>query len=397
MSEFRPLQGIRVIEASHIVMGPACGMFLACLGAEVVKVEPPGGEPTRHLEGMGGAFFVSFNRGKKSVELDLESQAGRAVLDRLLSCADVLVENFSGATARKMGLGGPGLRARHPHLVLAACKGFLRGPYEERTAADEVIQMMTGLAYMTGPSGRPLRSGASILDILGGLFGALGVVSALREREATGSGREIRIGLFETGLLAVAQHMISHALLGTEAPPMPERAFSWPVYDIFETADGRQVFVGAITDRHWRNLCEALDLKDLLLDSDLATRAGRIQARDRTLPVIRRSIQAQCGAELTDRLAIQGVPCALVARPAEMYRDPHARRQLRVSRIPDGRQISGPGMPFEIDGVPIDVAMDVPAPGGDTEALLRTLLGLSMEEIRAARGVRAGLGEAPPP
>ena len=370
-------------------------MFLAGLGAEVVKVEPPGGEPTRRLEGMGGSFFASFNRGKKSIELDLASEAGRAALERLLARADVLVENFSGATADRMGIGGPALRGRHPHLVIAACKGFLSGPYSERTAADEVVQMMTGLAYMTGPSGRPLRAGASITDILGGLFGALGAVAALREREESGRGREIRVGLFETGLFTVAQHMMAYALQGKEAPPMPEREFTWPVYDVFRTADGRQAFVGAITDRQWRGLCEALGLQALLADPGLQTRAGRMSARDRTIPEFRRAARRFTASELAGMLAAHGVSCAPVARPAEMYSDPHASGKLSATLLPDGRTIRGPGMPLEIDGAPLDAPMDLPAPGADSDAVLGAL-GLGPEEIRAASGhQRQGRNGAP--
>ncbi len=383
--EFRPLDGIRVVEASHIVMGPACGMFLAGLGAEVIKVEPPGGEPTRRLQGMGGSFFAAFNRGKRSVELDLGADAGREALRRLLAGADVLVENFSGATAERMGLAGDRLRERHPHLIVAACKGFLSGPYRDRTAADEVIQMMTGLAYMTGPSGRPLRSGASIVDILGGLFGALGVVAALRERDASGVGREVRTGLFETGLLSVAQHMMTFALEGREAPPMPERKFSWPVYDVFETADDRQVFVGAITDGQWNSLCAALGLDSLLADPDLQSRAARIRARPRTVPVIRDAVRQRPAPELADSLTAAGALCAIVARPGELYADPHASGQLRPSRLPDGREIRGPGMPIEIDGAPLRGPMDVAAPGADTRAVLAAL-GLDGAGIRRASG-----------
>ena len=389
---FLPLAGLRVVEASHVVMGPACGLFLAALGAEVIKVEPPGGDPTRRLEGMGGSFFTTFNRGKKSVRLDLARPAGRAALSRLLASADVLVENFSAATAARMGIGGPALRRRHPHLVVAACKGFLRGPYQDRTAADEVVQMMTGLAYMTGPSGRPLRAGASITDILGGLFAALGVVAALRERDASGAresppppGRDLRIGLFETGLVTVAQHMLAHALGGREAPPMPERDFSWPVYDVFATADGRQLFIGAITDRQWHALCAELDLDVLRHDPGLQSRPDRIRGRDRTLPRFRAAVARERAAELSERLAACGVSCAVVSRPAEMYSDPHASGKLAESRLPDGRVVRGPGLPLEVDGRPLAAGMDLPAPGADSAAVLAAL-GLDAAEIREAAG-----------
>src|SRR5690554_6580813 len=245
---FAPLAGVRVIEMSHMIMGPSCGMFLGFLGAEVIKVEPPEGDKTRDLTGMGRPFFPLFNRGKKSVQLDLKTAAGRAALDRLLATADVFVENFRDQALARMGADPNDLQARFPRLILASHKGFLSGPYENRTALDEVVQMMTGLAYMTGPTGRPLRVGSSANDIMGGLFGALAVVAALRERDSTGQGRSVRIGLFENCLLLVAQHMVQFELEGRNPPPMPERDFSWPVYDIFDTSDGQQVFVGAVSE-----------------------------------------------------------------------------------------------------------------------------------------------------
>ena len=193
---FKPLEGIRVVEMSHMIMGPSCGMFLGFLGAEVIKVEPPEGDKTRHLSGMGRPMFPLFNRGKKSVQLDLKSDEGQAALRKLLATADVFIENFRDQSLARMGADGETLRREFPSLIVASHKGFLRGPYQDSTALDEVVQMMTGLAYMTGPSGRPLRVGSSANDIMGGLFGALSVLAALLERRDTGKGRNLRIGLF---------------------------------------------------------------------------------------------------------------------------------------------------------------------------------------------------------
>ncbi|MCC5999971.1 MAG: CoA transferase, partial [Pararhodobacter sp.] len=182
MTQTAPLAGIRVIEISHMVMGPSAGMFLAFLGAEVIKIEPPGGDKTRDLTGMGAGFFPTFNRGKKSVTLDLKSETDMARLQGMLAGADVFVENFRDETLAGMGLSPDALRARHPGLVIASCKGFLRGPYEGRAAMDEVVQMMTGMAYMTGPRGQPLRIGSSANDIMAGLFAAFSVLAALIAR-----------------------------------------------------------------------------------------------------------------------------------------------------------------------------------------------------------------------
>ncbi|MFN3937115.1 MAG: CaiB/BaiF CoA transferase family protein [Gemmobacter sp.] len=384
---FLPLTGIRVVEMSHMIMGPSCGMFLGFLGAEVIKVEPPGGDKTRALTGMGRPFFPLFNRGKKSVQLDLKAEAGRAALDRLLATADVFVENFRDQALGRMGADPADLRRRFPRLILACHKGFLSGPYENRTALDEVVQMMTGLAYMTGPSGRPLRVGSSANDIMGGLFGALAVVAALRERDATGQGRSIRIGLFENCLLLVAQHMVQYELEGRAPPPMPERDFSWPVYDIFDTADGAQVFVGAVSEGQWVTLCTHLGLAELLADPGLRSRMDQINARARTIPVFAAAIRRLDRATLVADLERLGLPFSPIAKPSDMFADPHVMRPggLAVSRLASGETFRAPALPFEVDGAMLTGGGDVDAPGAHTAQVLQAL-GLGADEIAAASG-----------
>jgi crotonobetainyl-CoA:carnitine CoA-transferase CaiB-like acyl-CoA transferase len=384
---FKPLEGIRVVEISHMIMGPSCGMFLGFLGAEVIKVEPPEGDKTRHLSGMGRPMFPLFNRGKKSVQLDLKSESGQAALRKLLATADVFIENFRDQSLARMGADGETLRSEFPNLIVASHKGFLRGPYQDRTALDEVVQMMTGLAYMTGPSGRPLRVGSSANDIMGGLFGALSVLAALLERRDTGKGRNLRIGLFENCLLLVAQHMVQFELEGKSPPPMPERDFSWPIYDIFDTADGGQVFVGAVTEGQWTALCRLLGLDDLIDDPRLQTRMDQINARDRTVPIVARAIAAREAGELLKRFEEIGIPYSPIARPADMYENPHVMRPggLATSRMPDGSTFRAPSLPFEVDGTMLTGGGDLPSIGQDTDAVL-TGIGLDQPAIEAARG-----------
>lgn len=384
---FRPLVGIRVVEMSHMIMGPSCGMFLGMLGADVVKVEPPEGDKTRNLTGMGTPFFPLFNRGKKSVQLDLKTEAGLKALDRLLASADVFVENFRDASLSKMGADLEDLRARYPKLILASHKGFLSGPYQERTALDEVVQMMTGLAYMTGPTGRPLRVGSSANDIMGGLFGAFSVLAALLERKGTGKGRNLRIGLFENCLLLVAQHMVQYELEGTNPPPMPERTFSWPVYDIFLTADERQIFVGAVTEGQWASLCKLLELDELLADPRLQKRMDQIDARSWTIPIVARAIACHPAGPLLEAFEKLGIPYSPIAKPSDMYDDPHVMRPggLVTSNTPDGRTFRAPSLPFDVDGVMLSAGGDVPALGQDTSVVLSGL-GLDEADIAAARG-----------
>ena len=385
---FKPLAGITVVEMTHMIMGPSAGQFLVYLGADVIKVEPPEGDKTRYLTGMGRGFFPTFNRGKRSITLDLKSDAGRAALGKLLSTADVFIENFRDQSLLKMGFSPDILREKHPQLIVSSCKGFLHGPYQERTAMDEVVQMMTGMAYMTGPTGRPLRIGSSANDIMGGLFSAFAVLGALLEREQTGRGRALRTGLFENCLLLVAQHMVQFDIEGREAPPMPEREFSWPVYDIFETVEGKQMFVGAVTEGQWAVLCKAVGLEALLEDPKLQSKMDQIKARDRTLPLFAKAIAVCPFDELVKQFEAGGIPFSPINRPAEMYSDPHVMRPggLHLSQLPEGGAFRAPGLPIEVDEiVPAPDNLEVRKVGSDTQSVLSGL-GLLEEEIAVASG-----------
>ena len=376
MTQARPLEGIRVVEMSHMVMGPSTGMFLGFLGAEVIKIEPPEGDKTRNLTGMGAGFFPTFNRGKKSVTLNTKDSGDLAKVHALLKTADVFVENFRDETLAKMGLAPDQLRQTNPTLIVASCKGFLKGPYEHRAAMDEVVQMMTGMAYMTGPSGRPLRIGSSANDIMGGLFTAYGVLAALIQRGKTGDGAAIRTGLFENCLLLVAQHMVQFDIEGTESPPMPERVFSWPVYDLFPRQDGRQIFVGAATDGQWEKLCNGLGLTEFLDDPRLQTRPDQIKARDWTLPRIAEIVASRPYDEMTRLMEENDLLFAPVARPAEMYHDPHVNRPggLFTSHYADKTDFRAPALPVEMDGQPVVSAnVDIPSIGQHNDEILGAL------------------------
>lgn len=370
-----PLDGVRVVEMSHMVMGPTCGMVLAQLGAEVIKVEPKVGDKTRSLGGMGISFFPLFNRGKRSVALDLKSEEGRKALDRLLATADVFIENFKDETISKLGLDSASLATRFPTLIIGAHKGFLSGPYEHRPALDEVVQMMTGLAYMTGSREQPLRVGASMNDIMGGLFGAIGVLAALIDRRRTGRGKEIRVGLFENCLFAVAQHMVQYQMTGVAAPPMPKRVHAWPVYDIFDTADGRRLFIGVTTEGNWRAFCREFGLENLLLDPGLQTVTDRIEARDRTLPIIAERLRHETTAKLEATLDRLSIPFSQVNAPEEMFNDPHVQRPGGLVDVvnADGRVLKTPALPLEFDRAGLLDGLAVPALGADTHDVLAEL------------------------
>lgn len=379
-----PLAGIRILEMGHTVMGPSCSMVLADLGADVIKIEPLEGDRTRGNVGFGSALFPVFNRNKRSLAVDVKSAAGKAVLLRLVADADALIENFAHGAMDRLGLGYPILAAANPRLVYCSLKGFLSGPFEHRAALDEIVQFMGGLAYMTGPSGMPLRAGASVVDIMGGLFGALGIMAALRERERTGRGQEIRSALFESTAFLVAQHMGQHALTGKAPAPMPEKASSWAVYDPFRTADGRTVFVGITSDNHWRAFCEAFDEPELLADPTLVSNPQRAQARDRIMPVVTAKFAAETFDALCAKLDRLKIPFGPLAQPGDLFDDPHLNASGRLLDItlPTGTVAKIPGIPLDMDGRKPAVRRQPPKKGEHTASVLEEA-GYTSEEIAA--------------
>lgn len=377
-----PLTGIRILELGHTVMGPSCSMVLADLGADVIKVEPLEGDRTRANVGFGSALFPVFNRNKRSLSVDLKSETGKAVLLKLVGSADALIENFAHGAMDRLGLGYPVLAAANPGLVYCSLKGFLNGPFEKRAALDEIVQFMGGLAYMTGPTGMPLRAGASVVDIMGGMFGALGIMAALRERETTGRGQEIRSALFESTAFLVAQHMGQQALTGKAPPPMPEKASSWAVYDPFQTADGRTVFVGITSDNHWRSFCKEFGEEALLADPALKTNPQRAQARDRIMPVVIRKFAAESFDSLVEKLERLKIPFGPLAKPGDLFEDKHLNASGRMLNIllPNGKSAKIPGLPLDMDGRKPQVRQQPPRMGEHTRAVLAEA-GYSSAEI----------------
>jgi crotonobetainyl-CoA:carnitine CoA-transferase CaiB-like acyl-CoA transferase len=367
-----PLSGIRVLEFGHTVMGPSSSMVLADLGADVIKVEPPEGDRTRANVGFGSALFPVFNRNKRSISIDLKSEAGRAVIDKVIAGADALIENFAYGTMDRLGLGYKALAIVHPRLVYCSLKGFLSGPYEERAALDEIVQFMGGLAYMTGPSGMPLRAGASVVDIMGGLFGALGIMAALRERERTGRGQLVESALFESTAFLVAQHMGQQALTGKAPPPMPEKASSWAVYDPFRTADGKTVFVGITSDNHWRSFCTGFGVEELLADPALKSNPMRARARDKIMPVVTAKFSAETFESLVAKLERLKIPFGPLATPGDLFEDRHLNEGGRMLDVllPTGTHARLPGIPLDMGGRKPRVRRQPPVMGADTRAVL---------------------------
>jgi crotonobetainyl-CoA:carnitine CoA-transferase CaiB-like acyl-CoA transferase len=387
-----PLAGLRVVEFTHMVMGPTCGMVLADLGAEVIKVEPIEGDRTRHLLGAGAGFFPLFNRNKKSIALDLRHSEGAAIARQLCASADVVAENFKPGVMAKYGLDYASLSAADPRLIYVTCKGFLPGPYEHRTALDEVVQMMGGLAYMTGRPGDPLRAGTSVNDIMGGMFGAIGAMGALIQRGINGRGMEVQSALYENNVFLVGQHMLQYAITGKAAAPMPERISPWAVYDVFTVANGEQIFLASVSDAQWVTFCDALGFDDLKNDPTLANNNQRVKLRATLLPVLRERLASHRAADLAALFEREGLPYAPIRKPEELLDDAHllATGGLADITLPDGNRagqtVKTTLFPITLEGERLGIRHSPPTLGNATQELL-VQLGLDEAQIARLRGL----------
>ena len=387
-----PFAGIRVVEFTHMVMGPTCGMVLADLGAEVIKVEPIAGDNTRKLIGSGAGFFAMFNRNKKSIALDLHTTEGREAALKLIATADIVSENFKPGTMTRLGLDYATLSRLNERLVYVSHKGFLPGPYDHRTALDEVVQMMGGLAYMTGRAGDPLRAGSSVNDIMGGMFGAIGAMAALAQRAVTGKGQEVQSALYENNVFLVAQHMMQFAVTGEPAAPMPSRISAWAVYDVFTVRDGEQIFLAVVSDTQWAVFCRAFELAELQADPRLVTNNDRVRARSWLIPLLRSHLAVFSEAELSDVFEKNGLPFAPITRPQDLFDDPHllATGGLAPLVLPDGRTTLVPLLPLTLDGDRPGVRSNPPQLGEHTDALLAEV-GYSCAQIETLKTSKAVL------
>lgn len=388
-----PYAGVRVVEFTHMVMGPSCGMVLGDLGAEVIKVEPIAGDSSRNLLGSGAGFFPMFNRNKKSIALDLKSPQGKEIALKLIASADIVSENFRPGTMDRLGLGYETLSRLDPRLIYVSHKGFLPGPYEKRTALDEVVQMMGGLAYMTGREGDPLRAGTSVNDIMGGMFGAMGAMAALAQREKTGRGQLVQSALFENNVFLVAQHMMQFAVTGKPPAPMPNRISAWAIYDVFTVKDGEQIFLAVVSDSAWAAFCEAFDLGPLKTDPRLSSNNDRVKSRDWLLPVLRAHLENRTAQDIARIFEERGLPFAPIAKPQDLLDDPHLNGTgtLAPITLPDGRPCKTVLLPLMLGDSRPGIRMNPPRLGEHSVALLEEL-GYTAREIETmqARGLVQG-------
>ena len=381
-----PYEGIRVVEFTHMVMGPTCGMILADLGAEVIKVEPIDGDKTRKLLGSGAGFFPMFNRNKKSIAVDMKTPEGIEVVKKLVATADVVSENFKPGTMAKLGLDYETLRKSNPKLIYVSHKGFLPGPYDHRTALDEVVQMMGGLAYMTGPEERPLRAGSSVNDIMGGIFGAIGAMAALSQRDVTGLGQEVQSSLFENNVFLVGQHMMQYAVTGNAAKPMPSRISAWAIYDVFEVANGEKLFLAVVSDTQWKIFCDAFGFADLFADPSLKLNNQRVEARSTLIPEVRSRLAGFTAKHISEVFEKNGLPFAPITKPEQLFNDPHliATGGLATIKITDGPkagvETTTPLLPLMMDGERLGIRHNPPKEGEQTQEILLGL-GYGQQEI----------------
>ena len=318
-ASLKPLRGISVLEFSHTIMGPCAGMVLADLGADVIKIEPaPGGDKTRDLRGFAAGFFATFNRNKQSVAINLKTEAGQSIVHRLIETTDIVLDNYGPGTMEKLGCGYDSLRCRNAGLIYLSLKGYLSGPWQDRPALDEVVQFQSGLAYMTGPPGQPLRAGASIVDILGAVFGVTGVLAALREREKTGYGQRVGSALFESAAFLMASHMVGGQVTGKAVPPMTARKGAWAIYDVFVSSDHQQLFIGVTSDAQWQRFCKEFALDELLADQRLATNPERTLMRSWLLPEVGKALANYSFDELKEGCFKADVSFSPVAHPEDL-------------------------------------------------------------------------------
>ena len=382
-----PYAGIRVIEFTHMVMGPTCGMVLGDLGAEVIKIEPIDGDKTRGLLGSGAGFFSMFNRNKKSIAVNINTPEGRKIVQELIATADILCENFKPGTMKKLQLDYDSLKVQFPRLIYVSHKGFLPGPYDHRTALDEVVQMMGGLAYMTGTEEKPLRAGASVNDMMGGIFGAMGAMAALRQRDLTGQGQEIQSALFENNVLLVGQHMMQYAVTGKPAKPMPSRISAWGIYDVFEVAQAEKIFLAVVSDTQWKIFCDIFNWPDLFQNTRYATNNQRVQSRQTLIPLIKDRLQSYSAQRISQLFADHGLPYAAITRPEQLFDDPHLSATGGLAKIiisdgpKAGQEVTTPLLPITMDGKRLPIRFNPPKTGEHSNTILAEL-GYSFEEIQ---------------
>jgi crotonobetainyl-CoA:carnitine CoA-transferase CaiB-like acyl-CoA transferase len=388
-----PLSGLTVVDLTRVLSGPYCTMLLGDMGGRVIKVEQPGrGDDTRAwgppFVGGESAYFLSINRNKESITLDLKHPQGRRILDALLDRADVLVENFRPGTMERLGLGYDQVAARWPRLVYCSISGFGQtGPRREEPGYDAVIQAEGGLMSITGAAdGPPYRLGVAIADIVSGMFAAQGVAFALLARERTGRGQRVDIGMLDaTAALLTYQAGIYFATSRTPGR-LGNRHPTIVPYETFPAADGD--FVVAVgNDEQWRRFCDVIGAAELKDDERFATNRGRVGNYDVLRPLLVRCLSARPRAIWVSSLKAAGVPCGAVREIAEVLQDEHLQARDMIASIEHAAAgvVRLLGIPIKLSDTPGAVRTAPPMLGQHTDAILRNDLGIGDDEIAALR------------
>lgn len=391
------LAGLTVLDLTRVLSGPYCTMMLADMGARVIKVERPGrGDDTRAwgppFQSGESAYFLSVNRNKESVTLDLKHPDGRRVLDALIGRADVLAENFRPGALDRMGLGYADLSRRRPDLVYCSISGFGRsGPRRREPGYDAVMQGEGGLMSITGAEDGPAyRLGVAIVDIVSGMFAAYGVAVALLARERTGRGQFVDVGMLDAAAAVLTYQAGSYFATGRAPGRLGNRHPSITPYESLEAADGELV-VAAGNDQLWRALCGVLDLGALADDPRFRTNADRVAARGALRPLLVERLRTRPVADWLTKLKAAGVPCGGVRDLEQVFSDPQIVERAMVVALdhPIAGAIRQLGVPVKLDGTPGAVRTPPPALGQHTDAVLRDDLGFDPEEIARLREVGA--------
>jgi crotonobetainyl-CoA:carnitine CoA-transferase CaiB-like acyl-CoA transferase len=390
------LDGVRVLDLGKIYNGPYCGLLLAHLGADVIKVEPPGGESLRYRSGIGVETyeFLMLNSSKRSLCLDLKQPAGREVMRDLVRSADVLIENFGRLTMDKLGLGPEQLLAENPRLVYASGKGFgTTGPYADMLAMDLTVQAMAGVIASTGfPDGDPVKAGPAIADFMGGVHLAAAVLAALLQRERTGRGQHVEVAMFDAVFPTLASAI--GGILNQGDTPVPERTgnrhsgLAVAPYSTYPAQDG-YVAICCVTDEHWQSLARMIDPVDLAGDARYATSRQRAHNIEDVDERVARWTRSEPRSSLIAKLSRAGVPCAPVQTVREVITDPHLRQRGMIvdRRHPVLGDIPLAGSPLRLSESATPDVHIAPRLGADSGPLLAEILGYSEDrtaELRAA-------------
>ena len=387
-----PLQGVRVLELSHIVAGPSGGMILADLGADVIKIEHPAAGDTARSHANRGGTFYTFNRNKKYLALDLRQPQGKKIFEKLVARSDIVLDNFVPGALARLGLDYAWARGVNKRIIYCSVKGFLPGPYSDRPFLDELAQMAGGLAYLTGFENQPMRAGASVTDIGAATYGIVGILAALYRREQTGEGDSIESGLYETIVFWISQYITSAQVSGKNPLPRGTRAsgmgdaMGWGVYQLFATSDGKQVFIAVTGNRHWAGLCDALGFTDWKESPEFENNRKRGAEKRRIAERLTEAVAKLTYDDITERLYKALVPYAPVGTPLDILDDRQMNEGKRWLPLKIGdKEFKVPKLPISMAGTrDFEMREQAGTLGAHTDSILAEL-GYSAADIEALK------------